>query len=192
MFKLENQQSYDRREKILTQMDALESQNINCASCSGKCCTSVANSMQCSPIEAMEILNWLKEEDLWNKEMKQKLDTCIRDYRLDYEIPTTRGLALRRTYTCPFFNHGPLGCLLMPAIKPYGCLAFNPQSKEISNGENCSSDIKLLEKRDNDWAEFENLKNKEIMLSLSLAWDKLPMPIALLEIDKKIVKYLEE
>jgi hypothetical protein len=188
MFKLKNQQSYNRRKSILSKMEKLKDQEISCAACSGKCCTSVANSMQCSPLEAMEILNWLKEKNLWHQEMKQKLDNCIRDYRLDYEIPTSRGLPLRRTYTCPFFNHGPKGCLLSRTIKPYGCLAFNPKSKKISNGEDCISDILLLGQRDNDWNEFEKLKNDEIKLSLSLDWDKLPMPIALLDLDKKIVK----
>jgi hypothetical protein len=188
MIKTNDPKSFERRELLLMAMDELEVKKIDCASCTGKCCTSVANSMQCSPIEALEIAEWLKLENLWNKEMKKKLNDCVSDYRLDYEIPTTRGVPLRRTYTCPFFNHGPLGCLLKKEIKPYGCLAFNARSEKIQDGENCSSDVNLLTKRDEQWASIELNKNTTLQKKLNLKWDKLPMPVALLDVMERLDK----
>jgi hypothetical protein len=192
MLEVQETQSAKRRETLLSAMKEFDKTQINCATCTGKCCTSVANSMQCSPIESLEIFNWLNDEKLWDDNMILKLKTCISDYRLDYEIPTTRGVPLRRTYTCPFFNHGPLGCLLKPEIKPYGCLAFNPLSQKVSDGENCASNTDLLEQRDQLWSEFEEDQNSKLKKSLNLYWDKLPMPIALLDVMERLDKRSSE
>ncbi|MBT7609175.1 MAG: hypothetical protein HN576_05430 [Bacteriovoracaceae bacterium] len=192
MFKIDNPKSFERRSLLLEAMEQLESNNINCASCTGKCCTSVANSMQCSPIEAMEIIDWLKSEEILNESMTSELKNCVSKYRLDYEISTTRGVPLRRTYTCPFFNHGALGCLLKKEIKPYGCLAFNARFKKVSDGENCTTDIELLKQRDADWADLELNKNKELQNKLSLNWNKLPMPVALLDVMERLDKLKDQ
>ena len=181
---LEN--SYLRRKELIEEMDRLGKEKISCASCTGRCCTSFANSMQCTPLEALEIVKWLQSKNGLTAHLEGLVRQCIEDYRLNYEIPTSRGVPFRRTYTCPFFNHGPLGCLLAPEIKPYGCLGFNPTSKDVTDGENCKSSFNLLEKRDELWSSSEADQIKQIKKELGLSWEKLPMPVALIDVMERL------
>ncbi|MFI5390895.1 MAG: hypothetical protein ACHQYQ_05990, partial [Bacteriovoracales bacterium] len=91
---------------------------------------------------------------------------CIEEYRLDYEIPTTRGIPLRRTYTCPFFEPGPKGCSIDSRSKPYGCLAFNPTEKNSKGGGSCSSNKEILKQ-----IPMGDLNKKNIPMALLDIWD---------------------
>jgi hypothetical protein len=175
--------SYNRITTSIDKMNQLDSRKINCSQCDGHCCTYLSNSMQVTPIEAVELLHYLKSKGRWNEELKRKLNQCVQDYRLDKEISTGRNSTFRRTYTCPFYTPGPKGCSIAIEYKPYGCLAFNPKNKN-ADGTNCHSDIEVLEEREKLNTKFEIDKNAEITRELKLWWDKLPMPYALLEIDK--------
>lgn len=168
----------NRRKTLLEAMNGLEENNISCRNCTGKCCTFHANSMRMTALETEDLYQYLKINSLWTKELVEKLKTCIKEYRLDIDIPTKAGTSFRRTYTCPFFKHESLGCPLPPEVKPYGCLAFNAKGEAVEDGENCSSDLNLLKERESKEEELENSKLKE---AYGYYWDKLPIPMALLE-----------
>lgn len=181
------EQSRLRRKALIHSMEALEKQGIHCGECNGKCCTSVANSMQCTPLEALEIALWLKDQGELKSELEAKILQCIQDYRLDYEIPTTRGIPFRRTYTCPFFKHESLGCFLSRSIKPYGCLGFNPTKPGMTEGgDSCQVNQDLMEGREKDWDKWEQEINQSLRLELKLNWEKLPMPVALLDVMERL------
>lgn len=180
--------SKKRRELLVTEMQSKKAHGLNCYSCRGVCCTFEANSMQVTPLEALEIYQNLKENALWNNELENKLEQTIRHYRLDKEIPSTGKsdeLFLRRTYTCPFFIPQGKGCTLNLWVKPYGCLGFNPNEKDIQEGGNCTSSLSLLEKREDLFEKFENDLNKTIRKELALKWEKLSIPQALLSINEQ-------
>lgn len=167
-----------RRKLLLERMDQLSSTQITCADCTGKCCTFQANSMQMTALETEDLYSYLIENNQWNDELVERLQNCIKEYRLDNEISTGGTTSFRRTYTCPFFKHKSLGCPLPPEVKPYGCLAFNALSSGVKDGENCKSDLDLLKDRESQEEEAENQKLKE---EKAYSWDKLPIPMALLE-----------
>ena len=161
-----NSSNVERRQVLLNEMESLAKSGINCSSCSGTCCTSFANSMQITQIEALDILHFLKSEGRFNEELKNNLIKCIDEYRLDYEISTTRGIPIRRTYTCPFFEPGPKGCSIDLRSKPYGCLAFNPNEKNSKGGAACSSNKEILKQ-----IPTGNLNKKNIPMALLDIWD---------------------
>lgn len=178
--------SHDRRATLINEMQLLEGKTIHCFSCPGTCCTSQANSMQVTPIEALEILKGL-EVDSFNEgerlTLKNKLKEAINGHRLNVEIYTGKrnSQTLRKNYTCPFFNNGSLGCGLSRSSKPYGCLGFNPKQAE-DNGQSCSSNIELLKERDNTFLKLEEAANNEIRKQFNLTWIKQNIPQALLDI----------
>jgi len=176
-----------RRELPRAEMARLERTAIGCAGCSGICCTLVANSMQTTPAETLDLLVFLIEEGRWNKDLIQRLRATVRSYRLDVPIPGDgrRGF-LRRTYTCPFFAETSLGCTIAPSHKPYGCLAFNPERAGVTEGEACSSNQALLERR-----ERETVHHGDPMREHALDWDKKPMPLAMLAL-AEVLGLLEE
>lgn len=167
-----------RREVLILEMEALGNQGINCQGCQGTCCTSLANSMQISPIEALDLLSFLKSQGRLTNDLKNKLRECVEKYRLDYEISTTRGVPLRRTYTCPFFEPGPTGCTIDKYSKPYGCLGFNPQEKNATGGASCFSKKEILQKRAE---EFESTE-LELIKEYKISWAKKSIPLALLDL----------
>ena len=167
-----------RRAMLIFEMERLGNEGINCQGCQGTCCTSVANSMQISPIEALDMLTFLKSKDRLTPDLKNKLIKCVEKYRLDYEISTTRGVPLRRTYTCPFFEPGPKGCTIERDSKPYGCLAFNPQEKNATGGASCFSKKEILEKRSKEFEQSE----RELTKDYKLGWTKKNIPGALLDL----------
>lgn len=173
-----------RRAPLQERMDCLDKSQIKCSNCTGKCCTLVANSMMLTPIEAMDLRLYLYENWLWNDELKEKLRQCIKDFRLGETLDLGRGRSFRRTYTCPFYMTTFPGCPLPTEVKPYGCLAFNPTKGKPTDGEGCSSDMELLGKRESQMPKETEI-NQVLKDDLKLTWDKLPIPLALLEIDKK-------
>ena len=165
-----------RRHLLLERMANLESQGVDCSQCRGTCCTFEANSMQATPQEALDIYFYLRDNQLFHKDLIAKLLETIRDYRLDAPAPSDgRRNFSRRTYTCPFLTRAPLACSIPKEVKPYGCLGFNASNKGEKVGTSCSSDQKLLQDHDASLSK-ETLED--------FWWDKLPMPVALLEVAK--------
>jgi len=135
-----NSNAQSRRSMLISAMAELEEKKFHCMNCVGTCCTFVANSMQITPLEALEIMEGLNLNRTQAEELKMRLQDTILHYRLDQELSIGKKAIsqLRRTYTCPFFTPGPLGCSLSRSIKPYGCLAFNPKIED-DNGSKCTS-----------------------------------------------------
>jgi lipoate-protein ligase A len=132
------------RHQLLELMENLNKSEINCAQCTGVCCTDKANSMKIDEAETESIYQYLISHNIWDKDLENSLRETIDKYRLDQEISTGKNSVFRKTYTCPFFKFKSLGCALPAEVKPYGCLAFNPRTSGIKNGENCASDAELL------------------------------------------------
>lgn len=178
--------SHDRRFALIKEMEVLEGKTIHCFTCPGTCCTSQANSMQITPIEALEILQSLHVDQFTTTEMsafKARMNQTVSAYRLNIEIYTGKknSSALRKNYTCPFFNNGALGCGLSRSAKPYGCLGFNPKTSD-DNGKNCSSNLEVLEVREHSFQSKEDLVNAQIKKELNLPWIKQNIPQALLDV----------
>jgi hypothetical protein len=169
-----------RRRQLIDRMNDLESKGMGCLGCIGTCCTFEANSMLITPLEAFELFKYLKENQLLNTELRSKLEQAIKLYRLEPKYSGERRSYLRKTYTCPFFNHQELGCPLPREIKPYGCLGFNSHHPELKADENCYSETALLEERENAHPE-EGKMNEEIIIQWGLLWEKSPIPNALIE-----------
>jgi len=172
-----------RRELILEHMNAELSKEHNCFKCEGFCCTFLHNSMQVTILEALDVYYYLDQENRINEKLIQDLETCIKSYRLDKEISVGNGRVLRRTYTCPFFNNGPKGCSIDPHFKPYGCLAFNPLEKNVKEEGHCTSNQDVLIDQDKQNIN-DHLLNTELKNELNLNWDKLSLPLALLNLIK--------
>jgi len=171
---------YLRRKNLIERMQELENSGKDCKGCAGDCCTSVANSMMVTPLETVELVDYLKTNNLFDAELKTRLLETVSKYRLDQSVGDGKRSLLRRTYTCPFFNHKELGCSLPRAAKPYGCLAFNPHHEEIKAGEHCFSEKEILEQREAEFAD-EKAVNEGLKKQYSLFWDKTPLPLALLD-----------
>ena len=173
-----------RRQVLIDRMSELESSGKSCMGCAGNCCTFEANSMMVTPLEAAELMKHLKQNKKNSTELKERCKNTVKQYRLDHQFGNGKKSYLRRTYTCPFFNHKELGCALSRQIKPYGCLAFNVHHSEIKASEHCFSEKDLLQKRDEMFA-FEEKINLRLKNELNLIWDKSPLPLALLDLWEK-------
>lgn len=136
--------------------------------------------MMVTPIEAYDLYLYLKHAGQFNSELKTRLKETVSKFRLDHGLGNGKRSFLRRTYTCPFFNHGELGCPIPREHKPYGCIAFNSHHVANKADENCFSEIKMLEEREKLDSQEITL-NEEIKLKYALFWDKVPMPVALLD-----------
>lgn len=165
-----------RREILNTQMDSLAESQKDCSKCTGLCCTYLKNSMQTTHEETLDLYLYLKESGRLDQKLVETLKQCVSDYRLDKSFGDGRR-SLRKTYTCPFYNVGPKGCSIPRSAKPYGCLAFNPTLANVSDGTGCESDQSILIKREEAFGASPKIHDK-------LWWDKLPMPLALLEVIK--------
>lgn len=136
-----------------------------------------------TPLETSEILIWLQSTNQKTNLLKEKLQETIKKYRLDQLVGYSRKSFLRRTYTCPFFNHSELGCPLPVEIKPYGCLAFNSHHLLIkASSKHCYSEKDLLLAREAEHQEFETQVNTYLKNKFGIWWDKLPLPYALIEL----------
>jgi hypothetical protein len=150
-------------------MRSLEERGVNCAGCAGTCCTFVANSMQVTPLEALDLYDELGGIDA---ELEARLRAAIANFALDRPaVGDGRRAFSRKRYTCPFFGHKALGCPLARAAKPYGCLAFNARSAGVKDGEDCGLEGEPVEAGE---------INARIRGALRLAWDKESIPVALL------------
>jgi len=175
-----------RREVLVNEMAKLESNAKDCASCTGLCCTFIANSMHTDPIQTLEIYRDLVEKGLFNEDLVSSLKETVQNNRLDNELSTGKNSTFRRTYTCTFLTKGPEGCGLSRSVKPYGCLGFNPDQIEAQGEGQCSSNIDLLKQREHQFESLEEQVNGLIKEKLALTWNKLPMPVALLEIHEAV------
>lgn len=176
-----------RRAGLVAAMQARGEAGIDCRACSGVCCTFVANSMQTTPLETLDLLAWLVDQARLNAALVEALRTVVRHYRLDAPAPGDgqRSFA-RRTYTCPFFTRDSLGCSVSRHAKPYGCLGFNPLRAAQVEGGDCTSQIDLLEQREARFARDEAEADQYLRLTLQLDWEKKPMPVALLELIERL------
>jgi Fe-S-cluster containining protein len=172
----------DRRAILTTVMDDLKPKEINCFSCDGKCCTFISNSMQVDLIQAIELYRYLDDNNRISDQLISDLEENTKQYRLDYEINAGGRRSVRRYYTCPFYKLGSKGCSIAPEFKPYGCLAFNPTICQADGGKSCSSDISILEKREELFSTEELKINELIAKELGIFWQKKPIAPALLEI----------
>lgn len=182
------------RDKIINLMSDLEEQGINCASCTrSECCTFVKNSMMITPLETVELIQFLSKEGRLNTSLFQQLRENIKGYRLDIPIPSDgkRNFA-RRTYTCPFLNKGAKACTISRKVKPYGCLGFNSTTQGAIDSTNCRSNQKVLEEVADEFRDFLTKQNDLVSKLLDLNFDKLPIPVAILNVleNNKIEKVL--
>lgn len=176
---------FDRRKKLIEEMQTLEEKSVHCFNCPGTCCTMQANSMHVTALEAFEIFMSLKNQGINFNDLLSRLEKTISDYRLDIEIYTGKknSAALRKKYTCPFFNNGALGCSLSRSIKPYGCLAFNPTQVD-DNGKSCASRLPLLVELEEKYGKKEASANVFLQKTLDLQWEKKSIPEALVDLIK--------
>lgn len=166
------------RDLLVKEMNDLDAKNINCKNCTGVCCTVGRNSMQVTPIEALDLYFQIIEKIKDQNKFWEKNQEIISIYGLDREIYVKNRL-LRKNYTCPLFKFESWGCPIDAHLKPLGCLGYNALEENVIEGENCTSDIKLLEQIEKtiykDWSDL----NSEFKKILNLDFDKLPIPRAL-------------
>jgi len=165
-----------RRDKLIKAMDEAEAKGISCAGCAGTCCTFEANSMMVTPLEAIELMEYLRTNAMLTPELKSRLEKTVQTYRLDHAPGNGKRSYLRKTYTCTFFGFKELGCPLPREVKPYGCLAFNTHHTELKAGEHCYSDKELLSEIDDEKI------NAELRAKHGITWEKSPLPTALLDL----------
>lgn len=166
------------RKKLIDRMNSLSSKEINCMNCSGVCCTKSRNSMMVTPTEALELyLNLMSKvkdfDELW-----KRVNQSIIDFGLDREIYIKNKL-MRKNYTCPLFKFESYGCPLDFNSKPFGCLGYNPKAKGVSEGEDCGSDVVLLEEVDLKIHRSLEKINEFLRTEYLLDFDKLSIPKAL-------------
>lgn len=183
-FYLEYQSVKLRRRKLIDFMDQLAQQGKDCRGCSGICCTFVGNSMQVSPLEAWDLAQFLMLNRRWNRQLQEKLEGTIQQFRLRQAPPGDgRRTFGRRRYTCPFFQDQTLGCSIQPEAKPYGCLGFNPIGSGVKDGENCRSYKEQLAERELAHQE-EAVQNQKLRERYKLTWEKINLPVALLDLSR--------
>jgi Fe-S-cluster containining protein len=170
-----------RRQLILLEMENLKHDEINCHQCRGPCCTFESNSMQITPLEALDIINYLSSVNRINADLIFHLQETNSQYRLNQFVGNGKSF-LRKTFTCPFFEEGVKGCTISRNNKPIGCLGFNPIEKNITNGGSCKSNVKLLEDLAVTFQKEEKEINTKIKSELKIFWDKAPIPVAVLEV----------
>ncbi len=175
-----------RRSIINEAMSEKIDSGYDCHSCVGHCCTFEHNSMQVTPLQALDTYEYLKEKNLINKDLKQKLNDCIKHFRLDKEVISSLNKQFRRYYTCPFYSGDKLGCTIDRESKPYGCLAFNPSQMNVSQAGSCSSQTSILENQSVKFSVAEKQMNTEIKKELDLYWDKMNFPSALMYLIEKL------
>ena len=142
--------------------------------------------MQTTILETVDLLLYLHKENRINDDLIQKLKDTIQQYRLDKVPHDGKKFLLRRNYSCPFYLGIAKGCSISRWSKPYGCLAFNPHVKHQIKGGDCSSNIDLLESRENLYNTEEVELNDKLQKEFNLSWKKYPLPFALLEVLEKI------
>lgn len=175
-------QAKNKRKNAIAFMHQLDSQKINCRKCVGTCCTFEANSMQITPLETIELIQFLIESKVDPIIIFEKMEMCIKEYRSEatYSRPI-----LRKNYTCPFFDIVTKKCQVSRHAKPLGCLAFNPIESNIQNGGTCTSKVDILHKTDLEFSQYDEKMNNIIKQIFKIYWTKAPIPIAIKEIWSK-------
>lgn len=175
------------REKLVTNMQKLDSVNINCSNCTGVCCTVARNSMMVTPVEALDLYFYLEEHIKDKAELDRRIEDSIIQYGLDREIYVKNKL-MRKNYSCPLFKFESWGCPVEASLKPLGCLGYNALGEKVLDGENCASDVKLLEEVEADIRADWNELNQKLAKELKLDFEKVSIPVAL----KKLKRLLTE
>lgn len=183
--------SRKRRELLINTMSSKEEAGLDCSACSGYCCTYSHNSMQVDPIQALEALVGLESEGRVNEKLVESLKSNISKFRLDKDFGLSSSRSLRRFYTCPFFKNESLGCSISRSYKPYGCLSFNANEADVSVEGKCSSDQELLKLRGNQFKSEDGV-NQLLIDKMNLWWEKLPFPVALIELISKVYPELKK
>lgn len=178
---------HERRKILSEAMFENESKGLDCLSCTGRCCTYEANSMQMTSIEALEALTLLEEKGLLNEQTRHRLNDCISEFRLDKYIQIGPGEFYRKSYTCPFYFYPSFGCGLGVDHKPYGCIAFNPCIPSQENGGDCQSNLSIQEKRNTQFEKVELFADNYLNEKFKISNLKEPIPIKLLEVWNKIL-----
>jgi len=173
--------SRKRREALNRQMSEFDLNNLSCKDCIGNCCTFTSNSMMITPIEALDVLDFLKKDPSFHLEaLVQKLESTIEEFRLNQG-----NTGIRKTYTCPFYTGAKKGCTISKHSKPFGCLAFLPSEAGVTEGKTCFSKLNSLKKREEQFKDQEDLVNKQVKIDLNITWKKLSIPEAVLDLIKK-------
>lgn len=159
-------------------MENLEKNNIDCQKCTGVCCTVARNSMQVTPVEAINLYFEIKEKLIDQKKFWELNLESIKRFGLDREI-YIKGKLLRKNYTCPLFKFESWGCPIDKKLKPLGCLGYNALASNILDGENCASNTTILEKVDQEINPKWNELNLKIKKRFHLDFDKISIPRAL-------------
>ena len=170
----------NRRDELISEMSRLEDEGLNCFSCKGYCCTYEYNSMQVTPLEAVELFKYLVEQGRVNEE---QIDQVISKYRLD-KLLMAGSQNLRRYYTCPFFKEGAKGCTISRRSKPLGCLGFNALVPNVSERGKCESNQEVLKKVDHKFTKDSDLCNEYIKKTLNIYWSKESIPVAITELKR--------
>jgi Fe-S-cluster containining protein len=175
-----------RREVLNKSMQSLNKLGKDCSKCSGLCCTYAHNSMLITPLEALELYNYLVRKNRVSNTLVRSLEKSIEEFRLDKEFNLGAGREFRRNYTCPFFNNGSLGCSVSPKYKPYGCLGFNPTQVDVSEAGHCKVYSEVHEEREMSFIQKEDQVNRELKERLGFYWTKKNIPSALLDLIKRL------
>ena len=183
--------SVDRRDSLNTSMKKLNQEGKDCSKCSGMCCTYAHNSMLITPLEALEILEYLDRKSRLDKNLIVRLEKSVEEFRLDKELNVGPGKEFRRNYTCPFFNERALGCSISPKYKPYGCLGFNSTEPNVNTAGSCKVHVEAHEEREKSFLSSEKQANTKLAEKLNLYWSKKSIPIALLELIKSIKQMIQ-
>lgn len=175
-----NHSPKDRRAALIDLVKENEEIGNDCSRCSGECCTFTSNSMAITPVEALDLFFFLKENNLLNKALRNKLQETVKSYRLDQFIEMGKGDYVKRTYTCPFFSQR--GCEIGLVDKPYGCIAFNPNQPFQEEGGDCSHSGSVSDSFSP--SEKERSLNQTLVKSFAFPYPKLPIPLGLLKVWK--------
>ena len=176
-----------RRRSLTDKMKSNSAAGLSCAGCTGICCTFAMNSMKINPLEAIDLLSWLIENQRVTESFIESLQNNVTRFGLDRPSPGDgRRSFSRKRYTCPFFGEKSLGCTIAPEAKPYGCLGFNPlkprrERKDGSayNGSECGYPEIERQNPETDLSpETQEIYDK-IVRELGSAESK-PIPVALL------------
>lgn len=182
----------NRRKSINEAMSELIESGKDCRSCVGHCCTFEHNSMQVSPLEALDVYSHLLEAGRVTPELIEQLEENVSNFRLNIEPLAIGKKTLRRYYTCPFYQDHALGCSIDRDSKPYGCLAFNPTKEEVSQPGFCLSNSQVLSSQDQVFGESEQRDNNLLKAELGIYWDKMNLPNALSYLIKSFGKLSEK
>lgn len=171
------------RQKLVANMETLEKNGIDCSSCTGVCCTVNRNSMQVTPIEALDLYFYLSEHIKDKNELQNRILDSYKLYGLDREIYVKNKL-MRKNYTCPLFKLESWGCPVDKSLKPLGCLGYNALTSKVLDGESCASDQALLETVEAEIIEEWRVLNLKLKDLLKLDFDKTNIPKALITLSK--------